>query len=77
MIIKKQVFFIGDIDKLVKINCENELKIRDVADFTLDISKLLNAVNKNIDKIENVYYKIDENVILNENIPENWVKIEM
>ena len=39
---KEKGFFIGDMDKKIKITgCENPLKIRSLKDFTLDISDLL------------------------------------
>ncbi len=71
-------FFIGDLEKYIKItNVENELKIRSIKDFILDISELLEAFEKNKDKIQNIYYKIDNKLNINPEIPLDWKNLEI
>ena len=71
-------FFIGDLEKYIKIiNMENDLKIRSIKDFTLDISKLIDVLDTNKNKIQNIYYKIDKNLNVNPEIPNNWQHLEI
>lgn len=71
-------FFIGDLDKKVKLsNFENEFKIRKVRDFTFDISDLVKVFQKYENQIEKVEYKIDENLIVNPAIPDNWQELNI
>ena len=37
-------FFIGDLDRKIKMQTENELKVRGLKDFKLDITNLLTAI---------------------------------
>jgi len=62
-------FHIGELNKRVSIKKPEELDdfaIRDVEDFELDLSKLKKAVQKHKDKIEKVYYAIDDRLKLAE-----------
>ncbi|WP_456465769.1 type I-B CRISPR-associated protein Cas7/Csh2 [Desulfurobacterium sp.] len=62
-------FHIGELNKRVSINkpeALDDLAIRDIEEFELDLSKLKEAVQKHKDKIEKVYYCIDERVKLTE-----------
>ncbi len=75
---KKDVngFFIGDLEKRISIqNVDNEYKIRNVADFILDINNLLSEIQKNKQKIESVSYAIDESLKINSSIPDDWNKL--
>lgn len=73
---KESGFFIGDLEKLIKISeVENEYKIRSTKDFKLDIADLLSVIEENKDKIETVEYKIDNLLQLNSEIPKNWIKL--
>jgi len=73
---KEKGFFIGDLDKKVKLtNYENDFKIRSVQDFTFDISELISAL-ENSDKIEKIEYKMDKDLKVNPQIPDKWQKLE-
>jgi CRISPR-associated protein Csh2 len=73
---KEKGFFIGDLEKKIKLSgIENPLKIRSIKDFTLDISELLDLLEKNKNKIDSVYYKIDESLLVNPKIPSNWKRL--
>jgi len=68
-------YFIGDLDRKLKIkDYINETAIRGLSDFTLDISDLIDALDKNSSKISAVYYIIDNNLRLSRAIPQNWIK---
>jgi len=61
-------FHIGELNKRVSINKKPEnlddFAIRDVEEFELDLSKLKEAVQKYKDKIEKVYYAVDDRLKL-------------
>ncbi len=58
-------YHIGDLDKLIKIKdietIEQE-KIRDISEIELDAGCLVEALNRNKDKIDNIDLKVDERV---------------
>lgn len=61
----KEGFFIGDVNKYIKLVTElRDEKIRDVEDFQLDVSNLINILNKYNDKIESIEYIVDERLSL-------------
>jgi len=69
-------FFIGDLDKKVKITgAENLFKIRKISDFKLDISDLIKAISQYKDKIESVSYLIDKDLETLEKVPSDWKMI--
>jgi CRISPR-associated protein Csh2 len=69
-------FFIGDLDKKVKITgAENLFKIRKISDFKLDISDLIKAISQYKDKIESVSYLIDKDLETLEKVPSDWEMI--
>jgi CRISPR-associated protein Csh2 len=73
---KEKGFFIGDLDKKVKLtNYENDFKIRSVKDFTFDISELISAL-ENSDKIEKIEYKMDKDLKVNPQTPDTWKELE-
>jgi len=59
-----QMFHIGELNKLVKITDSEveELAIRDISQFKIDLSPLKEAVKKHRDKIEKVRYAADDRV---------------
>ena len=62
---KEKNYHIGDLDKLIKIKDIEDLpqeRIRDISEIELDATELIQAVNKNKDKIESVDIKIDDRV---------------
>lgn len=65
VIYKEKGFFIGDLEKTIKITgIENPLKIRSPRDFTLDIDGLLSLLHDYSDKIEKVAYLVDDHLRL-------------
>jgi CRISPR-associated protein Csh2 len=71
-------YFIGDLEKKIKIsNVDNPMKIRDIKDFELDISILLNDLEINKDKILKIEYKSDKNLRLNPAIPGEWNELNI
>lgn len=68
---KRGDFFIGDMEKKIRLaNVENELKIRGIQDFTLDVSDLTNSIETNQQLIESVQYFVDPNLQIE--IPAYW-----
>jgi CRISPR-associated protein Csh2 len=56
-----QNFFIGDLAKNITIQSTiPDEKLRSVADFTLDVTKLMDLFAKNTSKIEKVKYMMDD-----------------
>lgn len=58
-------YHIGDLDKLIRIkNIEklNQEKIRDISEIELDVSELVETLNRNKDTIESVDIKVDYRV---------------
>ncbi len=73
---KNKGFFIGDLDKKIKVKeFENPLRLRNIKDFTVDISELLQSFDVNKDEIDSVKYKIDENLKIGQEIPDSWGKL--
>jgi CRISPR-associated protein Csh2 len=73
---KSSNFFIGDLDKKIKLSdYDNELKIRSIKDFALDISDLLAAIQVNKNHIESVEYFSDSGLRIN--IPLDWIKLTL
>lgn len=60
---KKPHFFIGDLDKLVKLKRNEDIngdeKIRSVEDFSLDLSLINGVINSNKDSIDSISLKTD------------------
>ncbi|MCF7794323.1 MAG: type I-B CRISPR-associated protein Cas7/Csh2 [Candidatus Cloacimonetes bacterium] len=72
----KPNFFIGDLDKKIKlIDFDNELKIRSIKDFSVDLSELLAAIKENIKHIESVEYIADNGLKIY--IPAEWKKLNL
>lgn len=60
---KEGNYHIGDLDKMIKLRSEKkEEEIRDISEVTLDASELIEALNKNKDKIASVEFKVDDRV---------------
>jgi CRISPR-associated protein Csh2 len=57
---KEKNYHIGDLDKLIKINSKKrDEEIRDISDIELDISELIDVLNKNKGKINRVSKLVD------------------
>jgi len=60
---KESNYHIGDLDKMIKLVSEkNDEQIRDISEVTLDVSQLIDTLNKNKDRIESVEFKVDDRV---------------
>lgn len=74
-------YFIGDLNNKISINHElnNDKEIRKITDVNLNIENLLNSLEKSKDKINKIYYKIDENVtfVNNESIIEKIKSLDI
>ncbi len=54
-------FYIGELDKLVKIvSDKDDLELRDVQDFVLDVTELVNKLAQVKDKIKQIRLRVDE-----------------
>ncbi|MFT7604397.1 MAG: CRISPR-associated protein Csh2 [Saprospiraceae bacterium] len=60
----KEPFYIGNLRQRLKLECENELKIRGTDDYKLDLTRLIDALNVNKNKIANVNLQIDDRLHL-------------
>lgn len=55
----KGPFYIGNLRQRLKLDCENEMKIRSTADYHLDVTQLIDVLKENKDKIESIDLKLD------------------
>lgn len=61
---KEKNYHIGDLDKLLKLKSEIRAEeIRDVEDYALDATQLLDALHVNSDKIKDIDLMLDKRVI--------------
>lgn len=62
----EKYFFIGDLNNKITIQHElnNDKEIRIITDVKLDADALLDNLEKSKDKINKIYYKIDDNLSL-------------
>ncbi len=64
-------FFIGDLDKKIKlVSSKNDLQIRSIADFKIDITDLNNAILAAGSHISAIFYQKDPKLEID--IPSNW-----
>jgi len=62
---KEENYHIGELDKYITlVTDKREEEIRDPKDYKLDVTGLFKKLNENKDKIEKVYYKLDERINL-------------
>lgn len=55
----KVPFYIGNLRQRLTLDCENEIKIRSTEDYALDVTKLIDVLEENQEKIASVNLKID------------------
>lgn len=56
-------FFIGELDKLISLQTEKkDEEIRDISEIKIDITNIVNTINKYKDKIEKIRFKVDDRV---------------
>lgn len=61
-------YHIGELDKLVNLQTsKGHEEVRDVTDFQIDITNLVNMLKQNSDRIEKIRYKIDSRLQLSQN----------
>lgn len=69
-------FFIGDLDKKIKlVGFDNELKVRSIKDFKVDMSDFVSALNDNSQHIKSVEFFKDSG--LNIEIPLDWKQLNL
>ncbi len=60
---KEKNYHIGDIDKLVKYSSDlADEEVRDISNLRIDLTKLIETLEKNKDKIESLDWKVDDRV---------------
>lgn len=75
---KEKGFFIGDLDKKIKITgYENPLRIRSLKDFVLDITGLLSVLEKFANKIETIEYMKDDDLKLSSDFPGSFESLDL
>jgi len=79
-VIYKDNFFIGELDKFISIKTEkNDEAIRDISDVKIDITNLINKIEKHKEKVEKIQYIVDDRAsfVKDENIVNiNDIKID-
>lgn len=60
----KEPFYIGNLRQRLKLECENDLKIRSINDFKLDVTELIAVLKKYIAKIDSIDVQIDDRLQL-------------
>ena len=75
IVYKESGDYIGALDHLVELKSDkvNTAEIRSIGEYELDISKLIEKIEKNIDKIDRIDYWHDEELSISP-IPESWNK---
>ncbi|HHB79661.1 MAG TPA: type I-B CRISPR-associated protein Cas7/Csh2 [Saprospiraceae bacterium] len=63
----KEPFYIGNLRQRVKLACENELKVRRTDDYDLDVTKLIQVLTDNKDKIKSIKLQVDNRLSFLEN----------
>lgn len=56
----KEPFYIGSLRQRLKLDCENDLKIRNITDYKLDMTDLIASLKKYADKIDFIEITVDD-----------------
>jgi CRISPR-associated protein Csh2 len=56
----KEPFYIGSLRQRLKLDCENDLKIRNINDYKLDMTDLWTSLKKYAEKIDSIEIMVDE-----------------
>ena len=56
----KEPFYIGNLRQRLKLDCQNEIKIRSTEDYKLDVTQLIDTLSANKDKIAKIDVKLDD-----------------
>ncbi len=57
---KETNYHVGDLNSMLKLSADvQEDEIRDISQFKIDVSELINVLSENKGKIQNVEYKVD------------------
>jgi len=71
IVYKESNFHIGDLDKMVRITDVKDAKedqaIRDISEFSLDITEMVKILSEHRNQIERIEYKLDDRVSLTAN----------
>jgi CRISPR-associated protein Csh2 len=60
---RKGSYHIGDLDKMITIKSDkSDEEIRSISDVVFDVTELIDALNKNKDKIESIDLRVDDRV---------------
>ena len=71
-------FFIGNLDKQISLIPDiSDEKIRSTQDFTINIAKLLETLEKYKQHISSVEYQITPDLRLEMNVPTNWISLQL
>jgi len=63
VIYKEKNYHIGDLDKKIRLDSEkNDTEIRDISEVKLDITKLIESLKANREKIEKIEYEVQNDV---------------
>jgi CRISPR-associated protein Csh2 len=61
-------YHIGDLDKKIRLKSEkDDLEIRDISEVELDITRLIETLQANKDKIEKIEYEVQNDVVFSVN----------
>lgn len=64
----KTPYYIGNLRQRLKLECQNELKIRSTEDYQLDVTALIHALEKHKDKIASITLQMDDRLkVIHEN----------
>ncbi len=55
----KEPFYIGNLRQRLKLVCDNEMKIRSTDDYSLDVTKLIDVLTENKEKIKGITIQLD------------------
>ena len=59
-------FYIGNLRQQLKLDCgeKNEMQIRSTNDFKLDVTKLIDVLKANMEKIAAIYLRVDSRLVM-------------
>lgn len=61
---KEENYFIGDLNHKISLNeIDNEKALRNISECEIDVSKLLDVIVENKEKISKIYCKVDNDVV--------------
>jgi len=77
VIYKKNNFYIGNLDKKIKlISNKRDEELRDITDVKLDLTELISTLQKEKDNIEKIEHKISPDCVIEGDLKKVGVKLE-